>query len=121
KGERSEPRLEDSAKRTAEPKPKTDRRSGLGRNTRRWFRIGNRRAAALRYLWGFFNSLSRSRRCGFLHAENKLVRSLSFLPVTGEARKPSLYFCFVNSIKILDTRFNSLYTTNLKMKTIFIR
>ena len=59
KGERSEPRLEDSAKRTAEPKPKTDRRSGLGRNTCCWFRIDNRRAAALRYLWDFFGSLNR--------------------------------------------------------------
>ena len=69
----------------------------------------------------FVNNLSRSRRCGFLRAENERDSGLSFLPVTGEARKPSLYFCFVNSIKILDTRFNSLYTTNLKMKTIFIR
>ena len=39
KGERSEPRREDSAKRSAEPKPKTGRRLGLGRNACRWFRI----------------------------------------------------------------------------------
>ncbi len=53
KGEQSEPRREDSAKRSAEPKPKADRRLGLGRNTCRWFRIGNQRAAALRYLQEF--------------------------------------------------------------------
>jgi len=41
------------------PKPKTNRRLGLGRNTCRWFRIGNQRAAALRYLWDFFDSLNR--------------------------------------------------------------
>ena len=40
---------------SATPKPKTDRRLGLGRNARRWFRISNQRAAALRYLQGFFN------------------------------------------------------------------
>ena len=57
KGERSEPRREDSAKRSAEPKPKPDRRLGLGRNTCRCFRIGNQRAAALRYLWGFIDIL----------------------------------------------------------------
>ena len=53
KGERSEPRREDSAKRSAETKPKPDRRLGLGRNICRQKRIGNQRAAALRYLQGF--------------------------------------------------------------------
>ena len=40
----------------AEPKPKPNQRLGLGRNTCRWFRFGNWRAAALQYLHGFFDS-----------------------------------------------------------------
>ena len=51
---------------------KTDRRLGLGRNARRWFRIGNQRAAALRYLWGFFDILLEHAGvllfCALIHA-----------------------------------------------------
>ena len=45
-------------------------------STRRWFRIDNRRAAALRYLWDFFDSLRaaplRVRR--FLYPQQPPVR-----------------------------------------------
>ena len=72
---------------TAAPKPEVSRRLNLGRNTRRWFRIDNRRAAARPYLWDFFDSLTGSAKlrglfcCAAFHKTPGSLRAVGGHPI----------------------------------------